>query len=300
MGSLDPDAQRAVFASARRPELSAGGDEERVVSARRHRDDGFIEIVEGLDEARPRNAALPPRGGGEGDVAETELAVAARAPGPHAAAIGEAQRVRPAGDGVHHAHPSKRLEALERPGVVEVSVAELAVSPATARPQTATLRHDDGVIGAGGDLRHLDVRHRRHPSGHVHLDGCPPAVSEFAAAREPPREKHAVRVERRAVRRAARHRLDGRGIREPGTDEAHRGGLRRVVVPALPELPVESPTEGVQRAPVRLLPRRRRARRRRRRGSDNLAIVRIVAVDAIRAAETVDDGREHGHPVFVR
>ena len=26
----------------------------------------------------------------------------------------------------------------------------------------------------------------------------------------------------------------------------------------------------------------------------------IVAVDAIRAAETVDDGREHGHPVFVR
>ena len=58
---------------------------------------------------------------------------------------------------------------------------------------------------------------------------------------------------------------------------------------------MESPTEGAA-APVRLLHAAAARAAAAAAGSDNLAIVRIVAVDAIRAAETVDDGREHDIP----
>ena len=107
----DADAERSVLAAAAAPELAAGGDEERVVPPCGERHHGLVEVLQRLHEARPRHARFPTRGGGEGDVAEPELTVAARAPGPHRAALGEAQRVRAPGDGVRYAHAPQRIQA---------------------------------------------------------------------------------------------------------------------------------------------------------------------------------------------
>ena len=251
----DADAERAVLAAAAAPELAAGGDEERVVPPRGERHHGLVEVLQRLHEARPRHARLPPRGGGEGDVAESELTVAARAPGPHRAALGEAQRVRAPGDGVRDAHAPQRIQTAQRAGVVEVPVAELPVAPAAARPEPPGLGNRHRVVGARRDLRHPRRRHAGDGARHVNLDGRPAAVPELARGREPPGEQRAVGRERGAVRRAAAHRLQRGGVRESGdARQRNRVRTRRVVVAPLPELAVEPATERVQRAPARLGP----------------------------------------------
>jgi hypothetical protein len=68
-----------VLASAAPPELAARGDKQSVVSTRGHRHDGLVQLRQGFHQARPRNTGFPPRARGEGDVAQAQLAVPARA-----------------------------------------------------------------------------------------------------------------------------------------------------------------------------------------------------------------------------
>ena len=277
--ALDADAEGAVPPAAACPQLASRGDEEGVVAPRGERRDRLVDVVEVLDEAGPRDAAVPPRGGGEGDVAEPELAVAARAPRPHAPAVRQAHRVAATRDGSRHVHAPQRLQALKRTGVVEVSVPELAVAAPPARPQPATLAHDHGVVRARRDLRHLDARHRVHLPRDVNLDRGPPAVAQLAARSEPPRHEHAVGIDRRAVRRAAGHALDRGGILDARLRaEGDRRGSRGVVVAALPELAVEAAAERVHRAPARLRQASLLPRRSSRRGGDDLHLLRSIHV----------------------
>mmetsp|Transcript_2912 Transcript_2912/g.13118 ORF Transcript_2912/g.13118 Transcript_2912/m.13118 type:complete len:355 (+) Transcript_2912:1187-2251(+) len=274
--ALDADAEGAVPPAAACPQLASRGDEEGVVAPRGERRDRLVDVVEVLDEARPRDAAVPPRGGGEGDVAEPELPVAARAPRPHAPAVRQAHRVASTRDGSRHVHAPQRFQALKRTGVVEVPVPELAVAAPPARPQPATFAHYHGVVRARRDLRHLDARHRVHLPRYVNLDRSPPAVAQLAARSEPPRHEHAVGIDRRAVRRAAGHALDRGGVLDARLcAEGDRRGCRGVVVAALPELAVEAAAERVHRAPARLRQASLLPRRSSRRGGDDLHLGRL-------------------------
>mmetsp|Transcript_5301 Transcript_5301/g.23669 ORF Transcript_5301/g.23669 Transcript_5301/m.23669 type:complete len:320 (-) Transcript_5301:1191-2150(-) len=272
--ALDADAESTVLAPAASPQLASRGDEEGVVATggeRRHR---LVEIVEVLHEAGPGNARFPAGGGGERDVAEAELPVAARAPRPDASAVRQAHGVAAARHRPHHVHPAQRLEPLQRPRVVEVSVSELSVPAAAARPQAAALADHDGMVRAGRNLPHLDAGHRVHPARDVNLDGGPAPVAQLAAGREAPRHQRPVRVERRAVRRAAGHALDGGGVRDARLGaERHGRGSRGVVVAALAELTVEASAEGVHGAAAGLRGSGLLPRRGGGGGGDELAVV---------------------------
>mmetsp|Transcript_10552 Transcript_10552/g.41181 ORF Transcript_10552/g.41181 Transcript_10552/m.41181 type:complete len:430 (-) Transcript_10552:885-2174(-) len=247
--ALDADAESTVLAPAASPQLASRGDEEGVVATRGERRHRLVEIVEVLHEAGPRDARFPTGGGGERDVAEAELPVAARAPRPDASAVRQAHGVAAARHRLGHVHAAQRLEPLQRTGVVEVPVTELAVATAAARPQPAALADHDGMVRAGRDLRHLDAGHRVHPARDVNLDGGPTPVAQLATRREAPRHERAVGVERRAVRRAAGHALDGGGVRDLSFGAKRHGrGSRGVVVAALAELTVEASAEGVHGA----------------------------------------------------
>ena len=212
-----PDAGPAPCSPATTPELAPGG-EERVVPpaasvprARR----GPAATPRGTATARPS----PPRGGGEGDVAESKRPWRPR---PRATAAPVRRSSARPRDGV-------RTHAAAHPGGAKGrrrgGARGRAARGARGHTSRAPRSRPPPVVGARRDLRH--PRRRVGGGGGVNLDGRPAAVPELSGGREPPGEQRAVGRERGTVR----HAVSNAEVRESGGAASETAADGNVVAP---------------------------------------------------------------------